>query len=478
MLRQLRRHRPCETRSDRRSCRRTPRPISLRVVARVPDERDPAARAQDPRDLARARGLIEPVERLRDRHDVGRTRRRAGSTPRCPASGVAPGTAAASCASISGSGSTAVTRCPSATSERVSLPVPAPRSTTSRGSCAREPARRRRPDSRVASARRPRRRRAKDAALVLRSSLGSCPSRPRLPSPRASSSLVALLALAAVAAGCGGETTADPFAYEQGRRSSSTARRPSAVDGGARRPRSSRTRATPTGSRPTSSPLGGSGRRASRPSCYLHGAGGDRDEQLGLRDAPRPARRGRADDHGAVAGGRPRRRGSPPETAIRWQRDEIVADIVAARRALDLLAADERVDDDRLGARRLEHGRTTGDDGRRRRRPRPGDDAHVRPARRPSPSTSTPRRQSFRDDVEDVLPGDRPARLRRRHRRARCSSRRAAPTRSCPQQALAERRRRRARGARGRAGTRPITRSTSRRSATGSTGSSSSSGST
>ncbi len=51
-----------------------------------------------------------------------------------PRTAVAPGTACRSSASISSSGSTAVTRWPSATSERVSLPVPAPRSTTSHGS--------------------------------------------------------------------------------------------------------------------------------------------------------------------------------------------------------------------------------------------------------------------------------------------------------------------------------------------------------
>ena len=50
-----------------------------------------------------------------------------------PASAVTPGRAASSSARISASGSTAVTRCPRATSPRVSFPVPAPRSTTSHG---------------------------------------------------------------------------------------------------------------------------------------------------------------------------------------------------------------------------------------------------------------------------------------------------------------------------------------------------------
>ena len=35
--------------------------------------------------------------------------------------------------------------------------------------------------------------------------------------------------------------------------------------------------------------------------------------------------------------------------AVRWQRDETVADIAAARRGLDVLQAFDRVDDDRLG---------------------------------------------------------------------------------------------------------------------------------
>ena len=41
--------------------------------------------------------------------------------------------------------------------------------------------------------------------------------------------------------------------------------------------------------------------------------------------------------------------GLSPEETLRWQRDTIVADVVAVRRALDVLAADERVDPERLG---------------------------------------------------------------------------------------------------------------------------------
>ena len=47
----------------------------LPIVAGVPDEGDPAARPQHPRDLAQRRAMIEPVKRLRGRDDV--------SAPRC-----------------------------------------------------------------------------------------------------------------------------------------------------------------------------------------------------------------------------------------------------------------------------------------------------------------------------------------------------------------------------------------------------------
>ncbi len=81
---------------------------------------------------------------------------------------------------------------------------------------------------------------------------------------------------------------------------------------------------------------------------YLHGAGGDRTQLLGL--AQRLARRG------AVAltltlpsGSATPPTGLTPQETLRWQRDTIVADVVAVRRAFDLLSADERVDSDRLG---------------------------------------------------------------------------------------------------------------------------------
>lgn len=81
---------------------------------------------------------------------------------------------------------------------------------------------------------------------------------------------------------------------------------------------------------------------------FLHGAGGDRREQLGL--ATELAGRGAL----ALTLTAPSRRKSPPAGAepaqlLRWQRDVIVADVVAARRALDVLDADDRVDETRLG---------------------------------------------------------------------------------------------------------------------------------
>ena len=57
-----------------------------------------------------------------------------GITSALPSVAKAPGAVAGRSSSISGSGSIAVTRWPSARSARVSFPVPAPRSTTSHGS--------------------------------------------------------------------------------------------------------------------------------------------------------------------------------------------------------------------------------------------------------------------------------------------------------------------------------------------------------
>ncbi len=81
---------------------------------------------------------------------------------------------------------------------------------------------------------------------------------------------------------------------------------------------------------------------------YLHGSGGDRTQLVPL--ASWLAARGAV----ALTLTLPSGDASPPtgltaEETLRWQRDRIVEDVVAVRRALDLLAADERVDPERLG---------------------------------------------------------------------------------------------------------------------------------
>ena len=81
---------------------------------------------------------------------------------------------------------------------------------------------------------------------------------------------------------------------------------------------------------------------------FLHGAGGNRDEQLGT--AVKLAKRG------AVAltitvpsGSKAPPSGATGEELVRWEGTAIVGDLIAARRALDVLADDDRVDPDRLG---------------------------------------------------------------------------------------------------------------------------------
>jgi dienelactone hydrolase len=81
---------------------------------------------------------------------------------------------------------------------------------------------------------------------------------------------------------------------------------------------------------------------------FLHGAGGDREEQLGT--AVELAQRGAiALTITAPSGAKSPPSGTTGEALVRWQGDTIAADVVAARRALDVLAGDDRVDDDRLG---------------------------------------------------------------------------------------------------------------------------------
>ena len=81
---------------------------------------------------------------------------------------------------------------------------------------------------------------------------------------------------------------------------------------------------------------------------FLHGAGGDRSEQLGT--AAELAKRGAI----ALTITAPSRKKSAPsgltsEQLVRWQGDTIAADIVAVRRGFDVLDASARVDGDRLG---------------------------------------------------------------------------------------------------------------------------------
>ena len=81
---------------------------------------------------------------------------------------------------------------------------------------------------------------------------------------------------------------------------------------------------------------------------FLHGAGGDRSEQLDTAVAL--AKRGAiAMTITAPSGGKTAPPGATGEELVRWQGGTIAADVVAARRAFDVLADDDRVDDDRLG---------------------------------------------------------------------------------------------------------------------------------
>ena len=80
----------------------------------------------------------------------------------------------------------------------------------------------------------------------------------------------------------------------------------------------------------------------------LHGSGGDREQMLA--SAKLLAAQGMV----ALTISAPSQQKTQPAglsaaDGIRWQRDETVGDILAARRALDVLEADDRVDDDRLG---------------------------------------------------------------------------------------------------------------------------------
>ncbi len=81
---------------------------------------------------------------------------------------------------------------------------------------------------------------------------------------------------------------------------------------------------------------------------FLHGSGDDRTEQLDTAIAL--AKRGAI----AMTITAPSRGKTPPagatgEDLVRWQGGTIAEDVVAVRRAFDVLVADDRVDDERLG---------------------------------------------------------------------------------------------------------------------------------
>jgi len=81
---------------------------------------------------------------------------------------------------------------------------------------------------------------------------------------------------------------------------------------------------------------------------FLHGSGGDRSEQLDTAVAL--AKRGAiAMTITAPSTGKTAPPGATGEELVRWQGATLAADVVAARRAFDVLAGDDRVDDERLG---------------------------------------------------------------------------------------------------------------------------------
>ena len=155
-----------------------------------------------------------------------------------------------------------------------------------------------------------------------------------------------LVAVAVLAAGCGGGGDSnDPLAYDDGA--------PLALEQGARSERDGvvvRDISYASGADRVAgylvSPPSANGKLSGV--VLLHGSGGDREEQLGV--AVKLAKRGAV----ALTITAPSRGKSPPDGAtgeelVRWQGATIAADAIAARRALDVLSGDDRVDSDRLG---------------------------------------------------------------------------------------------------------------------------------
>jgi len=171
-------------------------------------------------------------------------------------------------------------------------------------------------------------------------------SSPAYPRPVRRALLISI-AVAALVSGCGGSDTArdDPLAYDDGA--------PLATQHGTR---SERDGVVVQGITYASGDARVEGYLVAPPSTtgklpavlFLPGAGGDRSEQLGT--AVKLARRGAV----ALTITAPSLGATPPpgatdEELVRWEGGTVAADVVAARRAFDLLAGDGRVDSDRLG---------------------------------------------------------------------------------------------------------------------------------
>jgi len=161
--------------------------------------------------------------------------------------------------------------------------------------------------------------------------------------PRA---VVILVLLAAVLSGCGGSAADgdDTFAYDAGASLGVETGAPLGEEGQDIRPLSYES----GDGRVDAYLVAPTDGEALPGVVYLHGAGGDRSQMLPL--AEQLAARGAV----ALTLSLPSVSATPPngltpEQTLRWQRDTIVADVVAVRRALDVLSADERVDPERLG---------------------------------------------------------------------------------------------------------------------------------
>ena len=157
---------------------------------------------------------------------------------------------------------------------------------------------------------------------------------------------VALALVVTVLVGCGGSGGADPtFAYDDGASLSQEEGAPLPRTG----PLLVRTVSYASGDRRVRGYLVAPRTGSRLPAVvYLHGSGGDRTQLLPLAE--------QLASRGAVAltltlpsGSATPPSGISPEETLRWQRDQIVGDVVAVRRGLDLLAEDDRVDPDRLG---------------------------------------------------------------------------------------------------------------------------------